>query len=388
MPYFDWNATALLHPDARAAWLEALDQFWGNPSTAYRAGARARLALDEARETVASCLRVPPDSVVFTSGATEANNGFIREAARRAKADARISISAIEHPCVRAAASHFWGNGRVIELPVDRTGRLDFDRFHDQIRKTRPSVVSVMAANNETGVVQPWERIQECCRDFGLPFHCDASQWIGKEGATDWSGCAAVTFSAHKFGGPRGVGGLVLSPEWKGIRILSGGAQEMDMRAGTENVPAIVATAAAMRARFESPPLPSASAPRDAFESALSERWPDEGLHIHGRGAPRLWNTCSLALPHFPAARWITRLDRKGFEVSSGSACSTGRDGPSPVLAAMGLNPELMRRTLRISGGWETRAEDWEALREAIFEIHQALLDSDKPEGPGQVIEI
>jgi len=388
MAYFDWNATAPLHPEAKAAWLEAVERFWGNPSTAYRLGSRARLALDEARETVASCLQVSPESIVFTSGATEANNGLIRECAMRAQPDGEVWISSVEHPCVRAAAYRFWGADRVVELPVDGKGRVDLNVFLDRLDKVRPSLVSVMAANNETGVLQPWEEIRDSCREGGVAFHCDASQWIGKEDRADWSGCAAVSFSGHKFGGGRGVGALVLSPEWRSLRLLEGGAQEMNIRAGTENVPGIVAMAAALRYRFESALPSNPSAPRDRFEEHVLAAFPAGQLQIHGRGVPRLWNTSSLALPGYPSERWIMQLDRRGFKVSSGSACATGKDGPSPVLQAMGVTPETMRRTLRISSGWETSADEWEALQAAIMEVYRHLSEPVKASGPGRVIDL
>jgi cysteine desulfurase len=387
MAYFDWNATAPLLPQARDAWLEATETAWANPSTAYRAGVSARLALDEARARVGEIMNRPPEQVIFTSGATESNNGLLREAARRARPDGLVWISAVEHPSVTATAETYWGRDRVVRIPVSRAGVVDLDWIRDHLKTDRPELVSVMAANNETGVLQPWQIVRNLCREVGVAFHCDAAQWIGKCGSSYWNGCAGVTLSGHKFGGPRGVGCLVLDDEWKGLTVQAGGAQEMDMRSGTENLPAILGMVAALVERDQTGVSDAVRQARDDFEKALLETWGD-AVVIHGAGVPRLWNTCSVALPEFPSSRWISRLDRLGFAVSSGSACSTGKDGPSPVLAAMGVNAECMRRTLRISGGWETAPSDWEALREALVEVRTLLSSEDTSSGPGKVIEI
>jgi cysteine desulfurase len=391
MSYFDWNATAPLHPVAREAWLDASERFWANASTSYRLGAQAHLALEEARESVAGCLGVNPDQVVFTSGATEANNAIIRELAGRSPAGGRILISAVEHPSVVAAAQHFWGSGRVERVPVNGEGRIDLDWLAERLRKDRPELLSVMAVNNETGVIQPVAGILELCQSTGVPFHCDAVQWIGKEplqpAGLDWGSCAGVTLSAHKFGGPKGVGCLLLGREMHGLKVQAGGAQEHGSRAGTENVPAILAMVAALEHRRANPVRDAARKAHDAFESGLESLWGAE-IHIHGMGAPRIWNTTLVALPAHRSSRWISRLDRHGFQVSSGSACSAGKEGPSPVLKAMGVDAETAGRTLRISGGWETQAGEWTALLEALGQVREELDAATAPEGPGTVIEI
>lgn len=387
MPYFDWNATTPLLPQAREAWLEASGNTWANPSTAYRAGARARLALDEARARVGEIMGCPPEQVVFTSGATESNNGMLREAARKAGPDGRIWISSVEHPSVTATAEAYWAAERVVRIPVSAQGVVDIDWIEDHLSRDRPELVSVMAANNETGVLQPWQIVRNLCREAGVAFHCDAAQWVGKCGRSYWNGCAGVTLSGHKFGGPRGVGCLILDDQWKGLTVQAGGAQEMDMRSGTENLPAILGMVAALVERDREGVDEGVRSARNEFEKALREKWGDEVV-IHGSAVPRLWNTCSVALPDYSSSRWISRLDRLGFAVSSGSACSTGKAGPSPVLGAMGVDPECMRRTLRISGGWKTPPADWEALLAALLEVRELLSREDASSGPGQVIEL
>ncbi|MGC9450562.1 MAG: cysteine desulfurase family protein [Oceanipulchritudo sp.] len=391
MAYFDWNATAPLLPVAREAWLEAAERFWANPSTPYRLGAQARVAMEEAREQIAEMAGVHPERVIFTSGATEANNAMIREFALRAGRDAAIGISAVEHPSVKVAAARYWTAVRVRILPVDTGGRVDRDSLDAVLRRERPALVSVMAVNNETGVLQPVREIRDQCGARGIPFHCDAAQWFGKAAAGDfgdlWADCAGVTLSAHKFGGPKGVGCLLLGKQLRGLTVLAGGAQEQESRAGTENVPGILSMVVALRYRMENRLPPPGADCRDAFERELEARWPGE-ITVHGRSAARMWNTSSIALPKHRAARWISRLDRHGFQVSSGSACSTGREGPSPVLQAMGVEPEVAMRTLRVSGGWETKPEDWEALAEAIIQIRNELDEAGPPTGPGRVIEL
>ena len=387
MAYFDWNATAPLLPASRDVWLEASTSSWANPSTAYRLGVQARLALDEARERIAGRMNCHPEQVVFTSGATEANNGFIREAAWRARPEEGIWLSGIEHPSVQEAARAHWGSGRITRIPVLPGGAIDLDWIGEKLKAGKPALVSVMAANNETGVLQPWPSVRDLCRATGVAFHCDAVQWVGKASPSDWSGCSAVTLSGHKLGAPKGVGCLILSNEWKGIRIQAGGSQEMEMRAGTENIPGAVAMAEAFRCREEASDREALRRSRDDFERALQREWPGQSV-IHGAGADRLWNTSSVSLPEFRSERWIAQLDRLGFQVSSGSACSTGKAGPSPVLQAMGVEEGLIRRTIRISGGWETTPGEWEALLQALLEARNRLGESGSADGPGRVIQI
>jgi cysteine desulfurase len=388
MAYFDWNATAPLAARARAAWLDASERLWANASTPYRMGAQARLALDGARERLARLAGCAVEAVVFTSGATEASNGWIREAARRSGGTGEIWISAVEHPSVREAARLYWGDARVRRLAVTPDGQLDLERFSTQLKSDRPAAVSVMAANNETGVIQPWQAVRDRCREAGVAFHCDAVQWFGKVAPPDdWAGCAGVTLSGHKVGGPKGVGCLILGPEWQGIHLQTGGAQEHNARAGTENLPAILGMVAALEQRQGGLDAAADCGPRDRFEARLQAAWPEQ-LQVHGAAAPRLWNTCSLALPEFDAARWIARLDRLGFQVSSGAACSSGKSGPSPILAAMGVEAQAIRRTIRISGGWETTDADWQALLQALRETRDLLAGEFPSAGPGRVIEI
>lgn len=386
MKYFDWNATAPLDPVARRSWEDAVEMYWANPSTPYRLGARARNALEGAREAVGALFKRDASELVFTSGATESNNAVLREFLRWHGNQARIAISAIEHPSVLETARGLWGD-QVCILPVESSGRLNVEAAREVLRKHSPVLVSVMAANNETGVHQPWREMAEVCREMGIALHVDASQWVGKESLEGLDVPGLVTFSGHKFGGPKGVGGLFLSPEFQGLQVQWGGAQENDHRSGTENIPAIVAMSVALESRIENPVEQDLKTAPEAMVRKLRENLAE--ILWHGEDTDRLWNTVSLALPEFPGHRWIARLDKAGFQVSSGSACSTGKEGPSPNLAAMDVNPDTAARTLRISGGWTTTREDWNQLGDAILEIYGKLReDSASRGGHAEVIDI
>jgi cysteine desulfurase len=314
---------------------------------------------------------------------------MIRESALSRKASDVIWVSAIEHPSVLQAARTYWGQGSVELIPVLASGTIDLDWMNNRIRTSKPALVSAMAVNNETGVIQPWQEILKLCQANGVPFHCDAVQWMGKvePSGEPWGGCAGVTISAHKFGGPKGTGCLVLGDERRGLKVQAGGAQEFDSRAGTENIAGVVAMMAAFRERWDHPPDAEHLEARDRFEKALTRHWPGQVV-IHGAAGPRVWNTCSVSLPRHRAERWILRLDKKGYQVSSGSACSTGKEGPSPVLAAMNVDSEIASRAIRISSGWETEPGNWESLLEALIEVGGDMDESGPPSGPGKVIEI
>ncbi len=395
MAYFDWNATAPMLPEAQAVLLDGCHRLWANPSTPYRIGAQARLAMETARERVAAHFGVAPERVVFTSGATESANGLLRAAAARADGGAEAWVSAAEHPCVGNAARAYFGSRRVRTIPVNRQGQAEVEWVREQLRRTRPAVVAVMAASNVTGVLQPWREILALCRAAGVPFFCDAVQWVGKEplqgpAATPdpaWAECAGTWLSGHKLGGPKGVGCLIVGADWSGAALQSGGLQEHGMRAGTENVPGILALAAALEHRIGHPPTPAQRAARDAFEGWLQAEW-SGSIRIHGAGVPRLWNTSLVTLPTHKAARWIARLDRLGHQVSSGSACASGGEGPAAVMEPMGVGQEEAARTLRISAGWETTAEDWQHLFAALLQAREDLDREAPAAGPGRVIQI
>ncbi len=368
MPYFDCNATVPLHPVARAAWLEASDTAGLNPGGPYRAAARVHARLDDARERMAVLLGARPDRVVFTSGATESINTVIAGMVPGSGPDDRVAITATEHPAVRSAAGFFWGE-RVIELGVDGLGRLDSGELARRLLTDRPRLACIMAANNETGVVTAVEACVEACRAAGVPMLCDATQWVGKLPTSKLEGTDFLVGGAHKFGGPKGIGFLRLPAGGSLPPLIQGGGQEGGHRAGTENVPSILAMVAVLEhiANECLPEISGREVMRAAFEEKLKSGLP--GVRIVGEGADRLWNTVSVILPGGDNGWWVQKLDQRGFEVSTGSACASGHDTASHVLTAHGLTAAEARRTLRLSASWGTEAADWEALGDAMVSL-------------------
>jgi cysteine desulfurase len=362
--YFDHNATSPLSAVAREAWIAAIDRYPANPSSPHRLGARADAALNEARRSVAEWLHCSALEIVWTSGATEANNSLFHHASSDARGEAWVST--IEHPSVLRAAAR-WFCQRLRLIPVSGRGVVDLNWLADNLKSTRPAIVAIMAANNETGVLQPWSAALELCRARQVPFACDAAQWIGKLPAAGLGACDFVTGCAHKFGGPAGVGFMKVPPVFR--PFLTGGEQEDGRRAGTENVAGILAMTAAWAAR-ERQLAAGQSSPleryRDDFIQALQKHQP--ALEVMGLGAPRLWNTVATVMPQAADCRrrWVVMLDKRGFAVSTGSACASGKEKPSHVLTAMGHDPGKAGRMLRFSGGWDTPETHWAALAETI----------------------
>ena len=377
--YFDYNATAPLRPEARAAWLVAADDLWLNPSSPYRAAARVHAHLQAARGQLAECFEVSPERVLFHSGATEGNNAVFAHWAATLPVEARIGVSPTEHPSVVEAAWRFFG-ARVDWLALDAAGAVDFEELQHQLRNGAYAAVSVMAANNETGVLNRWAEIARACRAADCQYHCDASQWVAKMPLQGLGDCDFVTAAAHKFGGPHGVGFTLLPAGNADFATLVGGAQESGHRAGTEDVAGVLAMLAALAAAEV-----GTATGRDAFLAALRGAMP--AVEVVGVAAERLWNTALLILPDFASVRWIRALEKRGFLVSAGSACSTGKQGPSPVLAAMGLDPSVMRRVLRVSSGEATTRADWLALAAAIVDSYAALR-SEADGSPATVLSI
>lgn len=376
--YFDHNATTPLAPAAREAWLKAADEKWMNPSSPYRHAAAVRVRLEAAREALAARFGTDGDRLVFTSGATESNNAVFAHVAR-CSPDGKVAVCATEHPSVvEAAEFHF--DDRVVWLPVDPEGVVDLAALEEEIASGNLVLVSVMAANNETGVIQPWAEIASLCKNAEIAYHCDASQWVGKMPLEGLSGCSYVSGCGHKFGGPKGVGFLLVSSCDDPCLLQMGGSQESGRRGGTEDVPGVLSMEAALTAA-----RPQSATGRDTFLAELSKQMPD--IRIMGAEVDRLWNTASIIMPEFPSVRWVRALERQGFLVSSGSACATGKSGASHVLAAMGVGPAAAERVVRISSGFETKAEDWADLAEAIVNAYK-MLRNDAAASTSRVISI
>ena len=374
MIYFDYNATAPVMREAREAWLHATERFGGNPSSMHQAGTRASIALADAREKLAEMLGCHPLDLIWTSGATEANNMVMHHFAKKLGPTGEVWISAIEHPCVFDSTHYYFGR-RAKLIPVTHDGVIDMDWLTAELADSRPALVAVMAANNETGIIQPWREARAICHQYKVPFFTDAVQFIGKMPVTGLGECDYVSGAAHKFGGPRGVGFLKIPHRSVMAPLLHGGKQEGGRRAGTENVAIIAAMMAALEVR-EKQILRSEhllrKVWRDNFEAQFLRALP--GATVIGHNQPRLWNTVSALMPDGDRkSQWVIRLDKAGFAVSTGSACTTGKEEPSHVLSAMGYKAAQAVRSVRFSAGWETTEADWDALLKGLGKIHADL---------------
>jgi cysteine desulfurase len=342
--YLDWNATAPVRPEAAAAVSQALAR-WGNPSSVHRRGRVTRQTIERAREAVAALVgHANPSAVIFVSGGTEANHLALLGTSRE-----RILVSAVEHDSVRHAVPA----AEVVPVGPDGTVTLDvLDRLLAADR--RPALVSVMYANNETGVIQPVAEIAAITRRHGALFHCDAVQAAGKLSLeAEAIGADLVTLSAHKIGGPPGVGALVVTGDTELVPLFRGGGQERRQRAGTENLPGIAGFgAAATTAAAEVTVYDRVAALRDGLEAGIAAIAPD--AIVLGGAAPRLPNTSAIAMPGVTAETQVVALDLDGVMVSAGAACSSGKVGPSHVLAAMQVDPEIAASTIRVSLGWSS----------------------------------
>ena len=332
-------------------------------------GSRAEKALSDARGQLAEFLGCSPMDIVWTSGATESNNLVLNHSAQALPSDAKVWISAIEHPCMLEATRKNFGDRHRL-LPVTSGGVLDLEYLEKEIVRQRPGLIAVMAANNETGVLQPWREVQALCREHGIPFFCDAAQWVGKLPAAGLGECDFVSGCAHKFGGPTGVGFLKCPPKGAVHAQLVGGPQEEGRRAGTENVAGILSMMAAL-AEHEAPLANGEEIAKKTMRDDFVSKIPE--ATILGEGEERLWNTVSAKLPGDCRARWVVKLDKAGFAVSTGSACASGKEASSHVLKAMGIADDETDRVVRFSSGWETPAEDWDALAQGVAQVNTEL---------------
>jgi cysteine desulfurase len=345
--YLDWNATALLRPEAAAAMTAALAEC-GNASSVHRWGRAARQRVERAREQVAELAGAAPDGVVFVSGGTEANHLALLGSGRE-----RVLVSAVEHHSVLHALP------TPEAIPVDRDGVLELVRLDEMLAgDVRPALVSVMFANNETGVMQPVAEIARISHAHGALFHCDAVQGAGKVPLSIGTvGADLLTLSAHKLGGPPGIGALVLRDGIDVQPIIRGGGQERGRRAGSENLPGIAGFGAAVEAALARiADYEGVQLLREQLEASVLAIAPE--AVVVGGGVARLPNTSAVAMPGISAETQVIALDLDGVMVSAGAACSSGKVGPSHVLAAMNAPPEIAGSTIRVSLGWSTTEAD------------------------------
>lgn len=372
--YLDHNATTPLRAEVAEAMRQVIETEFGNPSSPHGRGRSARALIDQARRKTAALIGARPSEIIFTSGGTEADNLGVRGAVE-ATGRRGLVISAIEHHAVLDTAKNLADAGLVdlSVVPVSRDGVVSAEAVLDHVSEAT-ALVSVMHANNEVGTLQPIEEIGRACRERGVLFHSDAIQTVGRlplsmaELPVD-----LLSISAHKFGGPKGVGGLFVRRRLRLARVMHGGTQERELRPGTENLYGIVGMGAA--AEVAATGLEEygqrCRSLRDGLESGLRERV--EGVTIHGGAQRRIPNTSSVTFDGVEAEALLVSLDMEGVQISSSSACTTGAMAPSHVLTAMGLGPRAAHCTVRFAWGHDNDENDLKRVLDVIPRIIRDL---------------
>jgi cysteine desulfurase len=372
--YLDWNATTPLRAEARTAMLAAWELI-GNPSSVHAEGREARRLVEEARATLAAAVGALPRNVVFTSTGTEANALALSPGLRRSSGGAveQLLVSAVEHASVLSGGR--FPADKVSQIPVTRAGVIDLDRLKALLGDGPPALVSIMAANNETGAIQPIAEAAGIVHGSGGLLHIDAIQALGKIPFDIKTVDADLaTFSAHKTGGPKGVGALVLAEGIAGLEpVLRGGGQELSRRAGTENVAGIAGFGAAVRSAIQTLPEDAErmATLRDSLENGIRGI---AGAMVFADDVKRLPNTILFTAPGLKAETAVIGFDLEGVAVSSGSACSSGKVQPSHVLSAMGYDATVAQGAVRLSLGWSTEPDDINRALEAWRKLGNTLL--------------
>ena len=372
--YLDWNATTPLRAEARRAMVAAWDLV-GNPSSVHAEGREARRLVEEARATLAAAVGGLPRNVVFTSAGTEANALALSPGLRRPTGGPveRLLVSAVEHASVLAGGR--FATDKIGLIPVLRSGVVDLDHLRSLLGEGPPALVSVMAANNETGAVQPVAEVARIVHEAGGLLHVDAIQAFAKTPfEINAMGVDLATFSAHKIGGPKGVGALVVAEGLTGLEpLLRGGGQELNRRAGTENVAGIAGFGAAVKVALQtlSEDTEQMATLRNRLENGIRGI---AGATIFSEEIERLPNTVLFTAPGLKAETAVIGFDLEGVAVSSGSACSSGKVQPSHVLSAMGYDPVVAQGAVRLSLGWSTEPEDINRALEAWRKLGNTLL--------------
>jgi cysteine desulfurase len=372
--YLDWNATTPLRPEARVAMAAAWD-LAGNPSSVHAEGRQARRLVEEARAAVAAAVGALPRNVVFTSSGTEANALALAPGLRIGARGPvqRLLVSAVEHASVLAGGR--FTPEAVARIAVTRSGVIDLDDLRGQLASGPPALVSIMAANNETGALQPVHEAAEIIHEAGGLLHVDAIQAFGKIPCViNVMVADLATLSAHKIGGPKGVAALVVTEGLTGLEpLLRGGGQELGRRAGTENVAGIAGFGAAVKAAMATRDAEGVRIKllRDRLERGLRQ---SEGLILFSEEVARLPNTTLFTAPGLKAETAVIGFDLEGIAVSSGSACSSGKVQPSHVLQAMGFADQMAQGAVRLSLGWSTSEADIDCCLKAWRKLSGALL--------------
>ncbi|MEI8173589.1 MAG: cysteine desulfurase NifS [Deltaproteobacteria bacterium] len=375
MIYLDHNATTPLHPDVFRAMEPYLREQFGNASSSHRLGREARTALENSRKNMAGCLGAKPDEIIFTSGGTESDNFALRGVARALRREGtHIITSRTEHHAVLKTCQDLEQEGfRVTYLPVDSNGRIDPDDVRRHIDK-ETILISIMFANNETGVIQPIFEIGAIAREEQIIFHTDAVQAVGKIPVdVDDLGVDLLSVSGHKIYGPKGVGLLYIRQSTSIAPILTGGHHEHNFRAGTENIPGIVGLGEALSIAATN--LHKGTEKllnlRQRFETSILEKI--DGVQINGLQAPRVPNTSNVSFQSIDGESILLHLDLKGIYASSGSACSTDSPEPSHVLLAMGVPARTAQGAIRFSMGKDNTKDDMDAVVDALIDITAKL---------------
>ena len=373
MIYLDSNATTQVHPKVIESMMPYLTDLWHNPSSGYRAGQEVKKAIGIAREQVAALLGAKPEEIVFTGSGTEANSAVIKSLAREiGRKSSRVVVSEIEHSAVLRPVEAMAAVGfEVIKSGVKEDGRLDLADFEAAVDPSRPGFVSVMWANNETGVIQPMAEVCRIAKEAGWLVHSDAIQAVGKIPVkVDEVPVDFLSLSGHKFHAPKGVGALFIRRGSPFEPMIRGGGQEAGRRSGTENVPYIVglgAAAAIMQEERASGGLKRVAAMRDRLETGLSERL--DRVRCNGSREHRTGNVAHLSFDGCTAAALLPALDGAGVQCSAGSACMTGKDQPSHVQKAMGFSDEHASSSLRLSLSIFTTEEEIDEAVKRIVEV-------------------
>ncbi len=368
--YADHNATTPIGSAAKQAMIEALDD-WGNPSSSHGIGRIARERLEKARSQVAHACGVDPKEVVFTSGGSESNAQCIL-GMHFCIEDLVLITSETEHSSVRDSVSFLEKRGaKVGRVRVLPSGEIDLGHLETLIREMRPHLVTLMAANNETGVALPVRRVSELCRASEAVFHCDSVQSFGKIPAEIWNGADLISVSSHKVYGPKGVGAMVIRGERKLVPLPFGGTQEVKRRGGTQNMVGIIGFGAACEELAADGDAVRMTGLRDRFEKTLLERL--DGVSVNGVSTTRVPNTSNVRFQGVISEVLLSILDLSGVCVSAGSACSSGSISPSGVLMAMGLTKDEARECLRFSWGRDTTAEDVDTVAALVIEHVQRI---------------
>lgn len=363
--YLDHNATTPLDERVLEAMLPFMRERYGNASSRHEYGRQARAAIDQARQQLAAAVNAHPTEIIFTSGGSEANNLFLKGAAACLK-PGRVAIGASEHPCVRQPALQLQAHGWTVDqLPLDPSGRVSESQALDLIKAHQPSLVSVMLANNETGAINDVMTLAKAVRPQGGYIHTDAVQAFGKT-PVDFraSGVHGMSLSAHKLYGPLGAGALVIDKRVELQPLINGGGHERGLRSGTENLAAIVGfgKACELMQRDFKDRVSLMRDLREQLEAGLAEF----GARVFATDTQRLPNTSFFAFDGIDGETLVGKLDRAGFAVASGAACSSAQPEPSRTLLAMDVAPELARGALRVSTGKGSRSEDINGFLQAL----------------------